>query len=261
MNSSPIVLEDVHLRYDSADVLADISWEVRAGERWVLIGANGAGKTTLLRLASMYQHPSSGRVAVLGHELGTCDVRSLRRRIALSSPSLAAKLEASMTALEVVMTARDAALAAWWHQYGPADAERAQALLERFGVGAWADHRFDTLSAGERQRTLLARCFCNEPELLLLDEPTAGLDIGAREQVLTALTGIARAPEPAGVVLVTHHLEEIPVGFTHAMLLRHGRAIAQGPISETITSESISKCFDYTIEVTQSRGRYHAHGI
>lgn len=255
---SVLALEDVALEIDGTRILDAITWRVAPGQRWVIVGGNGAGKTSLLRIAALYQHPSRGRVDVLGERLGRCDVRMLRTRIALSSPAMAASLEPRMTATEVVMTARFAALAPWWHTYEQADVERARDLLVRFGVGHVADHRFHTLSAGERQRTLLARTRMNPPGLVLLDEPTAGLDIGAREQVLGDLARLAADPAEPPSVVVTHHLEEIPPGTTHALVLRQGRALAQGPIAETLNDAVLSECFGVGLRITQREGRFAA---
>src|SRR5262245_58272749 len=250
--------EQVSLTLDGTRVLDGIDWQVNDGERWVVLGANGAGKTSLLRVVSLYQHPSSGAVEVLGQRLGRTDVRTLRERIAFSSPALAARLEPSMTATEVVMTARYAALAPWWHQYSDADRVRAQSLLERFRCAAVADHKFSTLSAGERQRVLLARTLMNEPGIVLFDEPTAGLDIGGREELVADLTGWACDPDRPPLVLVTHHLEEIPPGFTHALVLANGRVAASGPIAETVTSDVLSAAFELSLRVDAHDGRFAA---
>ncbi len=262
ISSRKLEFDDVSLRYEAGEplTLTTITWCVSAGERWVVLGANGAGKTSMLRIASLYQHPTAGRVIVLGEELGHCDVRTLRERLALCSPALASRLEPSMTACEVVMTGLHAALAPWWHRYTVDDRSRAAALLERFGVGALAEHRFDTLSAGERQRTLLARSLVRDPELLLLDEPTAGLDIGAREQVLGDLASIAHDMGAPATVLVTHHLEEIPAGFTHALVLRAGAVLAQGDILAVLTDAVLSECFGVPLAVEHDTksGRFTA---
>src|SRR4051812_14110744 len=234
---------DVTLVIDGARILDTINWQVQAAERWVVLGANGAGKTSLLRVAALYQHPSSGTVDVLGQRLGRTDVRTLRERIAFSSPALAARLEPSMTAAEVVMTARYAALAPWWHQYTDADREQAHVLLHEWRCDALAAHAFPTLSAGERQRVLLARTLMNEPGIVLLDEPTAGLDVGGREELVTDLASWARDPSRPPIVLATHHLEELPPGFTHALVLKDGGVLASGPIAETVTSEVLSDAF------------------
>jgi len=224
----------------------------------VILGPNGAGKTTLLRIAALYQHPTSGTVDVLGQRLGRCDVRTLRERIAFSSPALAARLEPSMTAAEVVMTARYAALAPWWHQYTDADRERAISLLERFRCGRLAEHRLPTLSAGERQRVLLARTLMNDPGIVLFDEPTAGLDVGGREELVADLTDWALDPARPPLVLVTHHLEEIPPGFTHALVMANAKVAASGDLEATVTSEVLSEAFSLPLRVEASGGRFTA---
>ncbi len=249
---------DVSLIIDGARILDSIEWEVQPSERWVVLGPNGAGKTSLLRVAALYQHPSSGTVEVLGQRLGRTDVRTLRERIAFSSPALAARLEPSMTALEVVMTARYAALAPWWHRYSVDDRDRALALLHEWRCDALATHAFPTLSAGERQRVLLARTLMNEPGIVLLDEPTAGLDVGGREELVTDLASWARDRSRPPLVLVTHHLEEIPPGFTHALALKGGRVLAHGPIADTVTSETLSDAFGLRLDVRGENSRYTA---
>jgi iron complex transport system ATP-binding protein len=250
--------DDVSLTLDGARILDRVSWEVREAERWVVLGSNGAGKTTLLRIVALYQHPSSGTVEVLGERLGRTDVRTLRERIAFSSPALAAKLEPSMTAAQVVMTARYAALAPWWHRYSDVDRERAVALLRDWRCDELAEHTFPTLSAGERQRVLLARTLMNEPGVVLLDEPTAGLDVGGREELVADLATWARDLSRPPLVLVTHHLEEIPPGFTHALVLKGGRVLANGPIEETVTTAVLSDAFDLQLHIESKAGRFTA---
>ena len=249
---------DISLVLDGETILTEITWQVEPGEHWIVLGANGAGKTTLLRIASLYQHPSSGIIEVLGQRLGRTDVRTLRERIAFSSPALAARLEPAMTALEVVMTARYAALAPWWHRYTDADRVRALELLREWRCEPLAEHRFPTLSAGERQRVLLARALMNEPGIVLLDEPTAGLDIGGREELVADLASWARASARPPMVLVTHHLEEVPPGFTHALVLKGGGVLAQGPIAEVVNSETLSAAFELRLDVTACDGRFTA---
>jgi len=248
----------VTLVLDGARILHDIDWTVRADERWVVLGANGAGKTSLLRIAALYQHPSSGTIEVLGERLGRTDVRTLRERIAFSSPALAARLEPSMTAAEVVMTARYAALAPWWHQYSDADRARALELLREWHCAPLASHPFPTLSAGERQRVLLARMLMNEPGVALLDEPTAGLDIGGREELVADLAAWARDPRRPAIALVTHHLEEIPPAFTHALVLKGGATLASGPLAEIVKSETLSEAYELRLTVDERVGRYTA---
>jgi iron complex transport system ATP-binding protein len=256
--STALHCSHISLDLDGARVLDDVSWEIKSGERWVVLGPNGAGKTTLLRIAALYQHPTSGTVDVLGQRLGRCDVRTLRERIAFSSPALAARLEPSMTAAEVVMTARYAALAPWWHQYTDEDRARAVALLDRFRCAALADHRLPTLSAGERQRVLLARTLMTDPALVLFDEPTAGLDVGGREELVADLAEWARDKEGPPLVLVTHHLEEIPPAFTNALVLKNGRVAAVGALEETVTSKVMTAAFNLPLKVEGQAGRFSA---
>ena len=256
--SSALHCSHITLDLDGTRVLDDVSWEIHTGERWVVLGPNGAGKTTLLRIAALYQHPTSGTVDVLGQRLGRCDVRTLRERIAFSSPALAARLEPSMTAVEVVMTARYAALAPWWHQYTDADRARAVGLLDRFRCAALADHRLPTLSAGERQRVLLARTLMTDPALVLFDEPTAGLDVGGREELIKDLSQWARDEEGPPLVLVTHHLEEIPPDFTHALVLKAGRVAKSGRIEATVTSQILTEAFNLPLTVESREGRFTA---
>ena len=259
MSERPVLhCAGVSLVLDGARILDGIDWTVHAAQRWVVLGANGAGKTSLLRIAALYQHPSSGSVEVLGQRLGRTDVRALRERIAFSSPALAAKLEPTMTAAEVVMTARYAALAPWWHRYTDADRSRSHELLQEWRCDALASHPFPTLSAGERQRVLLARMLMNEPGLALLDEPTAGLDIGGREELVSDLAVWARDPARPALVLVTHHLEEIPPAFTHALVLKGGRTLASGPLAEVVNSETLSEAFELRLTVDENEGRYSA---
>ena len=248
----------VGLDIDGARILDDVSWQIGSGDRWVVLGPNGAGKTTLLRIAALYLHPTRGTVDVLGRRLGHCDVRTLRERVAFSSPALAARLEPSMTAAEVVMTARYAALAPWWHQYTDADRARAITLLERFRCADLADHRLPTLSAGERQRVLLARTLMNDPGIVLFDEPTAGLDVGGREELVADLAKWAQDPDRPPIVLVTHHLEEIPPRFTHALVMANGKVAASGAIEATVTSETLSAAFSLPLEVENRAGRFTA---
>jgi iron complex transport system ATP-binding protein len=244
-----------------ATLLADIDWIVRPGERWVVLGPNGSGKTTLVRIASLYLHPSTGIVDVLGHRLGRVDVRRLRTRIGLVSPALADMLRPEITAIDAVMTAREAALEPWWHSYGPDDRRVATALLDRMGAVELADRTFGTLSSGERQRVLLARSLWGDPGLVLLDEPTAGLDLGAREDLIARLAHLADDPTTPPTVLVTHHVEEIPPGFTHALLLQAGRVQAAGPLDEVLTAEALSTLFGLPLVLDRSGGRFAARAV
>jgi iron complex transport system ATP-binding protein len=251
-------LTDVSVRYDERPVLRGLSWTVRPGERWVVLGRNGSGKSTVLRLAALTLHPSSGQVEVLGERLGRTDVRVLRTRIGVASAALADRLRPGLSALDVVMTAKHAALEPWWHSYDDGDRARATKLLDQLGVADRASQPFGTLSSGERQRVLLARTLMTDPGLLLLDEPTAGLDLGGREELVAALTALARDPVAPPVVLVTHHVEEIPPGFTHALLLRAGQVHAAGPLVPTLTEATLSSCFDLRLHLEHHGHRWSA---
>lgn len=240
---TPLELDDVSFRRDGRAILDGITLHVRAGQRWLVLGANGSGKTTLLRIAALYEHPSSGRVSVLGEQLGATDVRVLRRRIGYASAALSAQFRADLTAVDVVKTARYAALEPWWHRYDDADRSRALDCLTTMGVGSFGDRMIGTLSSGEQQRVFLARTLMNEPAVVLLDEPSARLDLGGREQLVTALQHMADDRGSPPFVLVTHHVDEVPPGVTHAALLRDGRMLVQGPIGEVLTSDALSECF------------------
>ncbi|MFN8037774.1 MAG: ABC transporter ATP-binding protein [Acidimicrobiales bacterium] len=248
----------VTLERDGRRILGGISWRVSPGERWVVLGRNGSGKTSLVRIASLYLHPTSGTVRVLGRSLGRTDVRELRRHIGVMSAAMADLVRPQLIAADVVMTARYAALEPWWHEYDEADRRRARDLLGRVGAGHVADQAFGTLSSGERQRVLLARTLMTDPGLLLFDEPMAALDLGAREELVTSLGELAADPATAPIVLVTHHLEEIPRGFTHALLLAGGRVQAAGPLDETLTDESLSDCFGVSVALGRHGDRYRA---
>jgi iron complex transport system ATP-binding protein len=239
-------------------ILSGIDWTVGAGERWVVLGPNGSGKTTLLRLASLYLHPTAGTVDVLGRRFGRVDVRRLRTRIGLVSPALADLLRPDITVVDAVMSAREAALETWWHTYDERDRDHALDLLGRTGTRSLANRTFGTLSSGERQRVLVARSLWGDPGLVLLDEPTAGLDLGAREDLIGRLSALAGDPATPPTVLVTHHVEEIPAGFTHALLLRGGRVLAGGPIAEVLTGRALSDLFGLALELDVAGGRYAA---
>ena len=251
-------LDHVSVRIDGRTVLSDLAWAVEDGQRWVVLGPNGSGKTTLLRVASLYLHPTAGSVRVLGQAVGRLDVRALRPRIGLASAALADQVRPQVSARDAVMTARFGALEAWWHTYDDADRARAETLLDRFGVGDRADQAFGTLSSGERQRVQLARTLMTDPDLVLLDEPTAGLDLGGREDLLGRLTDLARDPTTPPLVLVTHHVDEIPEGFTHALVLAAGVVVAQGPIAAVITGRVLGEAFGLALDVEHRDGRWTA---
>jgi iron complex transport system ATP-binding protein len=239
-------------------LLRDITWQVELDERWVVLGPNGAGKTTLLNIASARLHPTSGTVHILGERLGRVDVTELRTRIGLSTMSLHDRIPTHETVLDVVVTASYAVVGRFRERYESADERRARALLDQLGAGSLLDRAYGTLSEGERKRVQIARALMTDPELLLLDEPAAGLDLGGREDLVRRLTGLADDPDAPAMVVVTHHVEEIPAGFTHAMLLRDGGIVAQGLLRQTITSEYLSEAFGLPLQVTYTDGRFAA---
>ena len=248
----PVVLRlsDVSLTRNGTTILNGVSWSVDSAERWVILGPNGAGKTTLLQLAAAQMHPSLGTVQVLDAELGKVDVFEVRPRIGFASTAMAKRIPASEAVLDVVLTAAYSVTGRWSEQYEDIDVRRANRVLAEWRLDHLADRRFGDLSDGEQKRVQIARSVMTDPELLLLDEPAASLDLGAREELLQLLGGYASAPAAPGMVMVTHHVEEIPVGFTHALLLQHGTVVAAGPLAETITAERIEQTFGLPDEVT-----------
>ena len=252
-------LGGVRVTRDGRRLLDDVEWQVRPGERWVILGPNGSGKTTLLRVAGGRLWPTAGTVEILGRRLGTVDVRTLRSRVAFVSAAVTRELRASQVVREVVASGKFGALETWWHTYGDGDWAEADRLLATTGVGGpdgIADRQFGVISEGERQHVLLARALMSRPEVLLLDEPAAGLDMGARERLLSVLGSIATSGDPFPLVLVTHHTEEIPPGMTHAVLLADGRIQRSGPAAEVLTSAAVSECFSVPVEVGNDRGRW-----
>jgi iron complex transport system ATP-binding protein len=243
---------------DGTTMLADVDWTVRDGERWVVLGPNGAGKTTLMQIAGASLFPSRGDVELLGERFGATDLGELRTRVGLTSSSLGDRVPGHEKALDVVVTAAYGVLGRWRERYDDADVSRAQDLLGRMGLRAFGDRRFGTLSEGERKRVLLARALMTDPELLLLDEPAAGLDLGAREALLRLLTRLAQDEQAPPTVLVTHHVEEVPVGTTHALLLSRGRSLAAGPVAEVLTGRLLSRAFGLPLEVEERSGRFAA---
>jgi iron complex transport system ATP-binding protein len=239
-------------------LVRNVSWQVELDERWVVLGPNGAGKTTLLNLASARLHPSRGTAYVLGERLGRTDVNELRTRIGITTGHLAEQIPPTERVLDVVVTAAWSVVGRWRESYDPQDETRARALLDQLGMGALTDRAFGTLSEGERKRTLIARSLMTDPELMLLDEPAAGLDLGGREELLARLSELAADPDAPAMVLITHHVEEIPPGFTHAMLLREGTVVASGLLGETLTADNLSKTFGLPLVVQRSGDRYAA---
>lgn len=252
-------LSGVGVVRDRRPLLAGVNWTVQPGERWVVLGPNGAGKSTLLRVAALYLHPTEGTVEVLGRRLGRVDVRRMRHRVGYASAMLSDRIRPTISALDAVMTARHGALEPWWHSYDDTDRQRAADLLERMGCGHLGGQQFGLLSSGERQRVQIARTLMTEPGLVLLDEPTAALDLTGREELVRSLDALSADPTTPPTVLVTHHVEEIPAGFDHVLLLREGRVVAAGPIDEVLTAERLSACFSMDLELEHHRGRWWAH--
>jgi len=251
-------LAGVSIVRGGATLLDNIDWSVDESERWVVIGPNGAGKTTLLQVLAAQIHPSSGVAGLLGEVLGTTDVFELRPRIGLTSAALAERIPRGERVHDVVVSASYAVVGRWREEYDSLDHERADELLAQLGIGALADRTFGTLSEGERKRVQIARALMTDPELLLLDEPAAGLDLGAREDLVRRLSELAEDPDAPALVLVTHHVEEIPPAFTHALLLRDGGVVAQGLLGDALTDDTLSRAFGLPLRVSYVDGRFTA---
>jgi iron complex transport system ATP-binding protein len=251
-------LADVTVKRGQATLLEGIDWTVEEDERWVVLGPNGAGKTTLLQVAAAQIHPTSGVAGILGEVLGTVDVFDLRPRIGLTSAALAERIPRHEKVHDVVVSASYSVLGRWREHYDELDHDRARDLLVEVGAGHLMERTFGTLSEGERKRVQIARALMTDPELLLLDEPAAGLDLGGREDLVSTLTVLAMDEMSPATVLVSHHVEEIPPGFTHAMLLRKGRIVASGPMEEVLTEEIISATFGMPLQLTHEDGRWAA---
>lgn len=251
-------LNDVTVRRGEKNILDHVSWQIADGERWVILGRNGAGKTTLLQIAAARMHPTSGSAEILGARLGQVDVFELRPRIGLASAALADRIPHSERVSDVVLTAAYAVTGRWREAYESTDTARADDLLAAFGVQHLADRYFGTLSEGERKRVQIARALMTDPEILLLDEPAAGLDLGGREELVGALAELAAYPKSPVLVLVTHHVEEIPPGFTHVMLMRDGTVHSAGLAEDVLTDENLSAAFGLALEVSRIGGRWSA---
>jgi iron complex transport system ATP-binding protein len=256
------------LRFDAVDldrlttpVLHSVDWTVQPGDRWVVLGPNGSGKTTMFELASGYLHPTRGTVDILGHRLGRVDVRKLREHIGVVSSAVAKKLVPSVSATGVVVSALHGALEPWWHTYSDSELVRARGLLAEAGFAAIEDRPFGVLSDGERQQVLLARALMTEPSLLLLDEPAAGLDMGGRERLVARMGRLAADPASPPIVMITHHVEEIPSGFTHVLLLREGRVVSAGPIEDCLTASALSATFGMELMLDGAAGRWHSRAV
>jgi len=256
--SDVINLVDVSVVRSGQKILGDVDWAVAEGENWVVLGPNGAGKTTLLQIAATLIHPSAGTAEVLDERIGRVDVFDLRPRIGLASTALAAQVPAQERVRDVVMTSAWAVLGRWRESYDPADERRAAELLRAWGLSELADHRFGTLSEGERKRATIARALMADPELLLLDEPAAGLDISGREDLLRRIDDLAEDDQAPTLVMVTHHVEEVPRSTTHVLLLKAGEAVAAGPVQQVLTSENVSATFELDVVVQRHGHRWSA---
>jgi iron complex transport system ATP-binding protein len=240
------------------DILGPVSFTLSEGERWVILGPNGAGKSTLLKLLATEIFPSKGEIRLLGHQMGRVDVFELRTRIGVCGSMKHEQIPSDESVKDVVLTAAYAVLGRWNEDYDLWDESRASALLTTFGVRDLAERLYGTLSDGERKRVQIARALMIDPELLLLDEPTAGLDMGGREDLLTRFAAFATDERAPVTVTVTHHIEEIPAGTTHALLLKDGKVAVSGPVNQVITSQHVSGVFGIEMEVTSNNGRFYA---
>jgi iron complex transport system ATP-binding protein len=256
-----VELAGVSIVRNGSTLISDIDWEVDEADRWVVIGPNGAGKTTLLQVISAQIHPSSGVAGVLGEVLGTVDVFELRPRIGLTSAALAERIPRGERVHDVVVSASYAVVGRWREQYEELDHERADELLAQLRIDGLANRTFGTLSEGERKRVQIARALMTDPELLLLDEPAAGLDLAGRETLVNTLAELAQDDYAPASILVTHHVEEIPSGITHAMLLKGGKIVAAGPLRDTLTAENLTKTFDVELSLVENDGRWSARAL
>ena len=244
---------------DGVDILRDIRWELMPGEHWAVLGANGAGKSSLLSIVAGYEWPSRGRVAVLGETYGKCDMRALKERIGWVSSALFGWLPARQSARQVAVTGIHATIGNW-HALSAKDLLRADDALRSIGAYAFRNKRYGVLSQGEKQRVMIARALVTNPDLLILDEPCAGLDPGARERLIEDLDRLCAKENGPTLILVSHHVEEIPAHGTHGLLLKNGRALAAGRLSEVLTDEPLSELYDYPCKVGSSNDRYWLHG-
>lgn len=253
-----IQLTDVSVVRGGSPILDSVNWSVDDDQRWVILGPNGAGKTTMLQIAAAIMHPSSGTAEILEEPLGGTDLFELRPRIGFASTALAKKVPGNERVLDVVMTAAYSVTGRWNEEYEDIDERRAQRVLAEWKLDHLAERTFGTLSDGEQKRVQIARAVMTDPEILLLDEPAASLDLGAREELLQLLGGYASQPKSPAIIMVTHHVEEIPRGFTHVLLLSEGKIVSSGPLEEALSADSLTEAFGIDIELTHADGRYTA---
>lgn len=256
--SAILQLENISVVRGDRVILGPLDWQVLEGQRWVILGPNGAGKTTLLQVCSSLIHPSSGQIKILGQTLGKVDVFELRTQIGLTSSKLVEQLPDDELVMDVVLTAAYAMFGRWQEKYDLWDESRAMALLTALGVRELGNRVFGSLSDGEKKRVQIARSLMADPELLLLDEPASSLDLGGREDLLQRIENFASDPLAPATVIVTHHIEEIPVGTTHALLLKEGKVLAQGVIDQVITNENLTNAYGLPIAVQSQNGRFFA---
>ena len=253
-----IELVDVGVVRSGNSILTGIDWSVNADERWVILGPNGAGKTTLMQILAGSLFPTRGQVTLLGERLGSVDIFELRPRIGICSSALSERIPPEEVVSDVVLTAAWGVIGRWREGYDLWDASRSLALLAALGVEHLATRTFGTLSEGESKRVQIARALMTDPELLLLDEPAAGLDLGGREDMVARLSKLTRDPLAPVSILITHHVEEIPPGITHALVLKKGTMIAAGAIEGVLTSDVLSDAFELPIIIDNHDQRWFA---
>ena len=257
--SNVVDISGVTVKRDGNLLLDSVDWLIGADERWILFGANGSGKTTLMEVVSTYLGPSRGSVRILGEDRGKADMREVRARIGYVGPGPATYVRGNFRSLDIVITGKHASfVGTQWHEYNDEDWVLAQACLDLMRAGHLAERRFSTMSEGEKKRVLIARSLVTQPELLLLDEPGSGLDLGARERLVEALSSMVGDPIAPAAVLVTHHVEEIPPGFDHILVLAHGAVIGSGRVEEVLTSETLSAAFEMPLQLERTGRRYRA---
>jgi len=258
MSDEVLRLRGVGVRHDRSMLLRDVDWTVRSDESWVIVGPNGAGKTTLLQVAAALRIPTEGAVEILGEPLAEADLQDLRTRVGFASAAVADQVPPAEKVIDLVLSASYGILGRNEEDYDSGDVTRAVQLLDALGCAHLIRRKFASLSEGERKRVQIARSLMPDPELLLLDEPAAGLDLGGREDLLRRVSALSTDPQAPMIVLVTHHLEEVPEGFTHAMLLRKGAVLAAGSVQEVFTERNLSKCFGVPLLIERRAARWTA---